>query len=75
MVKFRKIRRRSKRCLICASNTVVDYKDAAFLKRYISERGKILGRIRTDICAKHQRQVTKSIKRARYVALLPYVVK
>ncbi len=51
----------------------VDYKDVNLLKKYISDRGKILGRARPGICAKHQRQITKSIKRARIMALLPFV--
>ena len=49
------------------------YKDAAKLRRYTSERGKILPRRTTGTCAMHQRQLTEAIKRARQVALLPYV--
>ena len=51
----------------------IDYKDAAKLRRYTSERGKILPRRTTGTCAMHQRQLTEAIKRARQVALLPYV--
>lgn len=71
----RMIRRltKAKNCPLCAAGIVVDYKDAVLLKKYLSERGKILSRVRTGVCAKHQRQVTRSIKRARIVALLPYV--
>ena len=50
-----------------------DYKEAAKLRRYLSERGKILPRRTTGTCAKHQRQLTTAIKRARQIALLPYV--
>jgi small subunit ribosomal protein S18 len=50
----------------------VDYKDVITLKKFISERGKILPRRATGTCAKHQRKVTEAIKRARNVALLPY---
>ncbi|MFR4972145.1 MAG: 30S ribosomal protein S18, partial [Butyricicoccus pullicaecorum] len=50
----------------------IDYKDVAKLRRYMSERGKILPRRMTGTCAKHQRQLTEAIKRARHVALLPY---
>ena len=50
----------------------IDYKDVAKLKRYMSERGKILPRRMTGTCAKHQRQLTEAIKRARHVALLPF---
>jgi len=64
---------RAKRCPLCLAHTVIDYKDTVLLRKYISERGKILGRARTGICAKHQRIITKSIKRARIVALLPFV--
>ena len=51
----------------------IDYKDTAKLRRYISERGKILPRRTTGTCAEHQRQLTVAIKRARQIALLPYV--
>jgi small subunit ribosomal protein S18 len=51
----------------------IDYKDTAKLHRYISERGKILPRRTTGTCAMHQRQLTVAIKRARQIALLPYV--
>ena len=54
-------------------NNVIDYKDTNKLKRYISERGKILPRRITGNCAKHQRALTVAIKRARHVALMPYV--
>ncbi len=52
---------------------VVDYKDAALLRKYVSERGKILGRARSGVCASHQRQLTRGIKRARYMALMPFI--
>ena len=50
----------------------IDYKDVSRLRRYITDRGKILPRRVTGTCAKHQRQLTRAIKRARYMALLPY---
>ena len=50
-----------------------DYKDAAKLRRFVSERSKILPRRTTGTCAMHQRQLTEAIKRARQIALLPYV--
>ena len=66
---------RKKVCQFCADNTaVVDYKDVETLKKYISERGKILPRRITGTCAKHQRAVTTAVKRARHIALLPYTV-
>ena len=68
-------RRRKKVCAFCASeNNVIDYKDTNKLKRYVSERGKILPRRITGNCAKHQRALTVAIKRARHVALMPYTV-
>ena len=67
------IRRRKKVCVFCGKDNVIDYKDAAKLKRYVSERGKILPRRITGNCAKHQRALTVAIKRARHIALMPYV--
>ena len=54
-------------------NAVIDYKDTNKLKRYISERGKILPRRITGNCAKHHRKLTTAIKRARHIALMPYI--
>jgi small subunit ribosomal protein S18 len=70
-VKARRSRR--KVCSFCVDKvTDIDYKDVAKIKKYISERGKILPRRISGNCAKHQRQLTVAIKRARVVALLPY---
>ena len=69
----RTIRRRKKVCVFCGKDNVIDYKDTAKLRKYISERGKILPRRITGTCAKHQRAMTLAIKRARHLALLPYV--
>ena len=64
---------RKKVCQFCADKTnIIDYKDAAKLRKYVSERGKILPRRITGNCAKHQRALTTAIKRARHVALMPY---
>ncbi|MEE1227761.1 MAG: 30S ribosomal protein S18 [Lachnospiraceae bacterium] len=66
-------RRRRKVCVFCADqNAVIDYKDTARLRRYVSERGKILPRRITGTCAKHQRALTVAIKRARHISLMPY---
>ena len=65
------IRRRKKVCVFCGKEN--DYKDTAKLKRYVSERGKILPRRITGNCAKHQRALTTAVKRARHIALMPYV--
>mgnify|MGYP000708360631 FL=1 len=67
------MRRRKKVCVFCGKDNVIDYKDTAKLKKFVSERGKILPRRITGTCAKHQRALTVAIKRARHVALMPYV--
>ena len=67
------MRRRKKVCVFCGKDNVIDYKDTAKLMKYVSERGKILPRRITGTCAKHQRALTVAIKRARHVALMPYV--
>lgn len=67
------IRRRKKVCVFCGKDNVIDYKDTNKLKRYVSERGKILPRRITGNCAKHQRELTTAIKRARHLSLMPYV--
>lgn len=65
--------RRKKVCQFCADKTAeIDYKDVEMLKKYVTERGKILPKRITGTCAIHQREITKAIKRARIVALLPY---
>lgn len=67
-------RKRKKVCNFCVEKaTSIDFKDSAKLRRYTSERGKILPRRTTGTCAAHQRQLTIAIKRARQIALLPYV--
>jgi small subunit ribosomal protein S18 len=61
-------------CPLCESGVkVITYKDVYQLKKYTSVRGKIIGREKSGMCAKHQRQLSRAIKKARYVALLPYV--
>ena len=64
---------RKKVCRFCANNAKIDYKDADGLKRFTTERGKILPRRITGTCAKHQREVALAIKRARAICLLPFV--
>jgi small subunit ribosomal protein S18 len=66
---------RRKVCKFCIKKASIDYKDAAGLKRFTSERGKIMPRRITGTCAKHQRQLATAIKRARALALLPYVTR
>ena len=61
-------------CSFCSDKVeVIDYKDSSKLRRYISDRGRIEPRRRTGTCAKHQRALAVAIKRARHLALLPYV--
>ena len=70
----RPMRKRKKICIFCADKVAfIDYKDSNELRKFISERGKILPRRMTGTCAKHQREVQVAIKRARNVALLPYI--
>ena len=66
---------RRKVCDFCVNKIAyIDYKDVNRLRRYINERGKIMPRRMTGTCAKHQRQLSEAIKRARAIALLPYTV-
>lgn len=66
--------RRKKVCVFCGSEVEeINYKDKDTLKKFISERGKILPRRITGNCAKHQRAVTLAVKRARHLSILPYV--
>lgn len=66
--------KRKKVCAFCAEKVEkIDYKDVARLRKYTSERAKILPRRITGTCAKHQRELTEAIKRARQVALLPFI--
>jgi small subunit ribosomal protein S18 len=65
--------RKKKVCQFCADKSeTIDYKEVDKLKKYVTERGKILPKRITGTCAMHQREVTRAIKRARIVALLPY---
>lgn len=66
-------RRRRKPCRLCeAKIKSVDYKDERLLRRFIVERGKIIPRRVSGNCQKHQRQLTRAIKRARHLAILPF---
>lgn len=65
---------RTKSCPFCGKDAaIVDYKDVKLLSRFISERGKMMPSRISCVCAKHQRELAKAIKRARFLALLPYV--
>lgn len=63
-----------KKCILCEENIdFVDYKDTEFLRRFLSPYSKILPRKKTGTCAKHQRILARELKRARFMALIPYV--
>jgi small subunit ribosomal protein S18 len=64
---------RKKVCRFCTQNLTVDYKNPDSLRRFVTDRGKILPRRITGTCAKHQRMLAQTVKRARVLALLPYV--
>ena len=70
--KYRK-QNKKKVCQFCQDKSIViDYKDANRLRKYITEKGKILPRRQTGVCSKHQRELAQEIKRARIMALLPF---
>ncbi|MCL4338197.1 30S ribosomal protein S18 [Patescibacteria group bacterium] len=64
-----------KNCFYCKQKIEPDYKDLETLKHGVSDRGKIIGRMLSGICQKHQKALSSAIKRARYIAILPYVVR
>ena len=71
---FKAKRAKKKVCVFCVDKVEnIDYKDTAKLRRYVTERGKIVPRRISGTCAKHQRQLTIAVKRARQIALLPFV--
>lgn len=57
-------------CMFCADKTPIDYKNVSLLQRFVSDRGKIVPRRRTGVCARHQRSLAQAIKRARFLAML-----
>lgn len=70
--RFRRMRK--KVCAFCAdSHAVIDYKNGSRLRRFVSDRGKILPRRQSGNCAKHQREIARAVKRARELALLAFV--
>jgi len=73
--KIKKIAPVERNCPFCQRKATLDYKSPEVLKNYITERGKILGKDRTGLCAKHQRNLGTEIKRARFLALLPFTAK
>lgn len=71
----RKVGPVERNCPFCKKGVEPHFLDLEVLQNYVTERGKILGKARTGLCAKHQRRVAMAIKRARFLALLPFVVK
>ncbi|MGC9468848.1 MAG: 30S ribosomal protein S18 [Anaerolineae bacterium] len=70
----RRFSNRRKVCQFCnEEQAVIDYKNVSLLQRYVTDRGKIRARRQTGTCARHQRQLATAIKRARHLALLPFV--
>jgi len=64
-----------KKCVFCDEQKTPHYSDVTMLSKFVSERGKMLGRVRTGLCAKHQRRLTDAVKYARHLALLPFIVR
>lgn len=78
MVRKVNVRRRPKinvpkNCFFCSEKKEPLYTNSDTLRKYLTERGKIIGRDRSGICAKHQRRLAKAVKHARHLALLPFV--
>ena len=68
-------RYRKKVCYFCKEKSEPDYKDVVLLRKFTTEKGKIIPRSKTGMCAKHGRRLNKAIKRARYMALLSFTTK
>lgn len=62
-------------CAFCVKNVIPTYTDTVLLKKFISGRGKIVPHIRSGVCSKHQRGLAREVKRARYLALLPFTLR
>lgn len=73
MIQARKKIKVPKNCIFCKEKKEPQFRDVAALSGFISERGRIIGRDRSGVCAKHQRRLTTEIKRARHVALISFV--
>ncbi|MBE5741173.1 MAG: 30S ribosomal protein S18 [Clostridiales bacterium] len=66
------MRNKKKVCAFCEGKKTIDYKDVNMLKKYVTEKGKIIPSRQTGTCSRHQRELTTAIKRARNIALLPF---
>ena len=67
-----RIKRVKKKCMLCKEKLDIDYKNIELVSRYVSSKGKIFSRRISGNCAKHQRKISKEIKRARFLNLIPY---
>lgn len=67
-------RRKKRKCVFCADQKTLDYKDISYVQRFMTDRGKIAPRRLTGCCALHQRMVAKAVKRARKIGLVPFMV-
>ncbi len=68
----KKIRRSKEPCYFCVNMKEPDYKDIEVLSKYLSSKGRLVSRMRTGVCQKHQRRVTREVQRARVLAMLPF---
>lgn len=75
MKQNKRLRPVARNCHFCDNKMEPDYKDVSLLGKYLTERGKLLGRSRSGVCSKHQRALENSVKLARHVALLPFLVR
>lgn len=66
---------RGKKCYFCTNRAFPSYKDIDVLSKFVSERGKISSRLKSGVCNRHQTKLTREIKRARFLALMPYVTR
>lgn len=73
-IRRRKIIATAKKCAFCEAQKDPTFADVETLQRYITERGKIISRLRSGVCAKHQRRLSLAVKHARHLALLPFLV-
>lgn len=75
IIKKRRMQEVAKECSFCKEKRNPDFMEYEVLKRFLSERGKIQSRQRSGVCSKHQRKLTTAVKRARLLALLPFIVR
>lgn len=69
------VQKQTKKCMFCQTKTIPTYTDIAALRRFLTDRSRIVPKLRTGVCSKHQRGVSRQIKYARHLALLPFTPK